>query len=49
MNFRLAAFLDVFVGRVLLGLIYLLPPFPKEILKNPSSKNILMIKFWGIT
>ncbi|MBU0477568.1 glycosyltransferase family 9 protein [bacterium] len=47
MNFRLAALLDKFVGRVLVQLITLLPPFPKQIPQNANFENILIIKFWG--
>ena len=48
MDFKLAAFLDEFVGRLLVKFISLLPPFPKSIQSNIRFKNMLVIKFWGI-
>lgn len=47
MNFKLAALVDKFAGRLLLWFIPFLPAYPKEIPSNPNFKNILIIKFWG--
>lgn len=48
MHYKLAAFLDIFPGRLLLRLIYLLPPLPKKISVSTNFKNVLIMKFWGI-
>ena len=48
MNYKTAAFLDVSIGKILVNLISLLPPFPKELKKREHFKNILVIKFLGI-
>jgi len=47
MNFRLAALVDRFIGRLLLQMVVLLPPQPKRIPRNIGFRNILIIKFWG--
>ena len=48
MKFRLAAFLDVFMGKPLLSFVSVLPPRPKRISKGIAFKRVLVMKFWGM-
>lgn len=48
MNYKWIIFLDEFIGGLLLRVIFLLPPFPRDIPRNAAFKNILVMKFWGM-
>jgi len=48
MNYKWIIFLDEFIGGLLLRVIFLLPPFAKDIPRNAAFKNILVMKFWGM-
>ncbi len=48
MNFKLAVLLDVYLGRLLLAAISLLPPYPRNGFGREPVARILVIKFWGI-
>jgi heptosyltransferase-2 len=47
MKFSTAAVMDLYVGRMLTGILSILPPFPSRIEAGVRPERLLIIKFWG--
>ena len=47
MKFEIACYLDIYVGKLILKIISLIPPYPQKISTNLNIKNLLIVKFWG--
>lgn len=48
MKLKIATFIDEILGRIIVNIVSLIPPYPKPISSSININNILVLKFWGM-